>query len=87
VISTLFEEVLQAHGGLVRRKQLQTAHAHLKQGGARHDCFPLLDRLARGVPDDARVVAILVQLEHVRDDALDSLLAVDDAREVLEVML
>ena len=39
------------------------------------------------MPDDARVVAIPVQLKHLRDDAFDSLLAVDDAREVLQVLL
>src|SRR3984957_5860504 len=54
---------------------------------ARSGLLPLLDGLARAVPHDARVVAVGVQLEHRRNDALDRLLAGGHAREVPQVLL
>jgi len=47
----------------------------------------LLYGFARAVPDDTRVVAVGVQVEHRFDDVLDGLLLLDDFGEVAQVLL
>src|ERR1700733_2579898 len=64
--------------------------AVMRGGGYRlgpSDLLAALDLFSRGVPHDARVVAVGVQLEHRSDDALDRLLGVGDAREVPQICL
>ena len=45
------------------------------------------DGCARGVPQDARVVPVAVDLEHGADDILNTAAVVDDATEVAEILL